>query len=571
MRSSLYNFSTTIGTTILTLCLMLVACSEPESTGSASSEKSSNVSSNEAMANELATIAANVPPDQAWNANSIAADYYGGLMQQATGEQRMSYRFQYANQLLNAGKTDRAIEEFSGLLQDFAGFGIGLTEQTKPVYELLAVAYLRKGEEENCCAMHNPNSCFIPIEGAAIHTLRDGSEGAIQLYEQLLAQWPDDLQTRYLLNLAYMTLGEYPENVPPQYLIPDIAKRSNRSDITKFRDVAIQSKTDVFGLSGGAALDDFNNDGLLDIFTTSYGLTDQVKYLINNGDGTFRDHTEEAGLEGIVSGLNVKQADFNNDGFLDVLILRGAWLGVNGKHPNSLLRNNGDDTFTDVTRESGIYSLNPTQTAAWADFNLDGWVDLFIGNESGKKQTSPCELYINDGTGKFNNVAAQAGVNATVYVKGVSSGDVNGDGRPDLFLSVINGANVLYVNSRDEGGVPKFTDVSSTAGIQRPLQGFPTWLWDYDQDGDEDIFVASYDLNGFTNMSEQIAAEMMGQPLSAEHSKLYRNNGDLTFTDVTSGYGLEKLMYAMGSKLRRCEQRRDSTISILGMVRLTFE
>ena len=96
-------------------------------------------------------------------------------------------------------------------------------------------------------------------------------------------------------------------------------------------------------------------------------------------------------------------------------------------------------------------------------------------------------------------------------------------------------------------GVPQFRDVSQSSGIREPLQGFPCWIWDFDQDGLQDIFVASYDLKGFTNMAEQVAAELVGAPVSAEFSKLYRNKGNLQFEDVTERMQLNKLMYAMGS------------------------
>ncbi len=79
---------------------------------------------------------------------------------------------------------------------------------------------------------------------------------------------------------------------------------------------------------------------------------------------------------GLGGGLNLVQADYDNDGFIDVLVLRGAWLGPSGEQPNSLLRNRGDGTFEDVTVEAGIATRHPTQTAAWGDYNNDGWLDL---------------------------------------------------------------------------------------------------------------------------------------------------------------------------------------------------
>src|SRR5206468_1112249 len=106
----------------------------------------------------------------------------------------------------------------------------------------------------------------------------------------------------------------------------------------------------------------FDNDGNLDLMISAMGLRDQLRFFHNNGDGTFTERTEEAGLMGEWGGLNMVQADYNNDGFIDVLVLRGAWFEKQGHHPKSLLRNNGDGTFTDVTEEAGLLSFHPTQT-----------------------------------------------------------------------------------------------------------------------------------------------------------------------------------------------------------------
>src|SRR5207253_1031474 len=99
---------------------------------------------------------------------------------------------------------------------------------------------------------------------------------------------------------------------------------------------------------------DFDGDGSLDIMTSDWSPRGPMHFFHNNGDGTFSDRTMEAGLSGLVGGLNMIQGDYNNDGLLDVLVLRGAWLMSAGRHPDSLLRNDGHGHFTDVTEEAGL-------------------------------------------------------------------------------------------------------------------------------------------------------------------------------------------------------------------------
>ncbi|MCC7297750.1 MAG: VCBS repeat-containing protein, partial [Bacteroidia bacterium] len=197
---------------------------------------------------------------------------------------------------------------------------------------------------------------------------------------------------------------------------------------------------DVDGLAGGSVIEDFNNDGLLDIFCTSYGLSDQCRLFFNNGEGGFNEVTESAQLKGITGGLNAKQADYDNDGFTDILILRGAWLDKGGEFPNSLLHNNGDGTFSDVTFQAGMVNFRPTETAAWADFDLDGLLDVFVANENNPQNQYPCELWRNNGNGTFTDIAKELGIDGNFgFVKGVNISDFNNDGLPDLYLSVLAG------------------------------------------------------------------------------------------------------------------------------------
>jgi hypothetical protein len=216
-----------------------------------------------------------------------------------------------------------------------------------------------------------------------------------------------------------------------------------------------------------------------------------------------------------------------------------------GHHPNSLLKNRGDGTFEDVTETAGLLSFHPTQTATWFDFDGDGWLDVFIGNESLPNDPHPCELFHNNRDGTFTEIAAASGLSVYQYIKGVNSGDFDNDGRPDLYLSNRTGQNRLFRNDgpREDGRGWKFSDVSAIAKITEPKASFPTWFFDFDNDGWLDIFVAGYNIREVGD----VAADYLGLPHKAERARLFKNNRDGTFRDVTSAYGLHKVLHAMGA------------------------
>jgi len=450
---------------------------------------------------------------------------------------------QKANALLQLGEEQKAIDIFTDLL----GRTNGDLDQRQSVLKDLAISYLRLGERMNCIHMHNAESCIFPISNGGVHHYKTPSEKAIEIYKALLFDNPSDLESKWLLNVAYMTIGGYPAQVPPQFLLK--IKNDDSTHLVKpFEDIAANLGLNYKSQAGGAIVDDFNNDGYPDVVVSSWSLTEPMKYYRNNGNGTFTDLSDSSGLGYLTGGLNMMQTDYNNDGLKDIFVLRGGWKGKFGKTPNSLLRNNGDGTFTDVTKAAGLLSFHPTQTATWADFNNDGWLDVFIGNETiPGEELHPCELYMNNKNGTFTEIAAKAGCAITEFVKGVTSGDYNNDGLTDIFISTLNGRKILLKNESAKDGNIKFEDVSKQAGLSNNrARTFPTWFWDYDNDGWLDILVCGYEFTG--SLAAYAAAEATGAAVNnAGKVFLFRNKHDGTFEDVSAKVGLNKIAFAMGS------------------------
>lgn len=138
---------------------------------------------------------------------------------QKQGTLKINDYFGYAWKLLDAGKTKESIDVYNNIFEQVPATQ-EINSNTKGIYQSLAIAYLRLAEQENCIENHSEESCIFPIQGKGIHTKKESAKKAIKLYTKLLTQFPDDLQSLWLLNIAYMTIGEYPSKVPKKWLIP---------------------------------------------------------------------------------------------------------------------------------------------------------------------------------------------------------------------------------------------------------------------------------------------------------------------------------------------------------------
>ena len=434
--------------------------------------------------------------------------------------------YAYQGEMASSGEAfDKAYETVAPLVPANPALG----EATHLLDLSIAVANLRRGELENCLTDHNAERCIFPISRRGVHQHQSGSTRAVEFFTRALAHDPKNLETRWLLNVAYMTLGKYPDGVPPDTLIRVADDEAGAAP--RFTDVAHESGLPLRTRAGGAIIDDFDNDGRFDIVVSSLGPCDPLRLYHNAGGGRFEDVSERARVLDQTGGINISHADFDNDGWLDIYVHRGGW-----EYPmrNSLLRNNHDGTFTDVTGKAGLLDkrVHRTHTAAWADYDNDGWVDLFVGHEE-----SPSALYHNERDGSFREVGASAGVARTAFTKGATWGDYDNDGFADLYVSNYAGRNFLFHNRKDG----TFDEVAQSLGVDLPIMSFATWFFDYDNDGWLDLFVTS-----FVPSVTEVVRGVMGLPPQAETMRLYRNNRGV-FEDVTIASGLARVVPAMGA------------------------
>ena len=461
-------------------------------------------------------------------------------LKKASLEQELGFLYMYEGKFLESASW---LQKALATVRSHAG----PTSMQNRLLAVLGIVALERGEIENCLECVGPSSCIFPIARESVHQNQDGSREAIKWFTAYLEQSPRDLRVIWLLNIAYMTLGEHPDKVPMQYLLPNTLLRSE-AEIGRFVNVALWVGLGVRGpnLAGGSIFDDFNGDGLPDLFTTSLDADLGASLWINRGDGTFDDHSAESRLGDQVYALNVTCADIDNDGDLDVLLLRGGW-----EQPLrlSLLQNEGNGVFDDITVASGLAEPIATESAAWGDYNNDGFLDVFVCGEylppggppqSGSRDPrNRCRLYQNQGNGEFKDVAQAAGVTDERCAKGSAWGDYDGDGQLDLFVSNMGQQCRLYHNE----GNGKFRDVAPELGVTGAGSSFACWFWDFDNDGLLDLYVNDYQ----ARIAEVLFSPMGLKVEGTSRPRLYRNLGPDGFRDVTAQVNLDRAMAPMGA------------------------
>lgn len=341
-----------------------------------------------------------------------------------------------------------------------------------------------------------------------------------------------------------------------------------------FTDVTTGSGIGVSGFGMGACSADYDNDGWPDLYITSYGGN---KLYHNNGNGTFTDVTEKAGVGSQLWSASCAFGDVDNDGHVDLFVTNYVDFSVkNNKycvfsgdtrvycHPNVynglsdiLYRNNGDGTFTDVSRQAGIYRTSGKGLGVViGDYDGDGWPDIFVANDS-----VPNFLFHNKGKGVFEEIALLAGVavgndGQPLAGMGTDMGDIDGDGLIDIFVTNLDRQTHSLYRNLGKGLFANVTFESGVGEATLPFVGFGALFFDYDNDMDLDLAIANGDVIDNVNLFRDSTSY-------GQRKLLLQNDGTGKFKDVSLASGPEFALKKPGRSLSVGDIDNDGDLDLL--------
>jgi tetratricopeptide (TPR) repeat protein len=362
--------------------------------------------------------------------------------------------------------------------------------------------------------------------GACYYRLGDYVEAARKFYEAM--QWKMNAVDQWLFRVSLDQVKGPAPPLPQSALFPVEEPRIDPANppMLAFEDIAPQLGIHHLNGNGTCAWGDIDGDGDQDLIVAGSGTFIRV---YRNDGGKFTDITEKAGLGHVPSGYSLNLIDYDNDGWLDLYISLNGWSGP----MRNVLFHNEHGKFVDVSKQSGADDPGSGFVSLWGDLDNDGWLDLVIANGVLKDGSVP-QIYRNNRNGTFTNVTKASGLDepASHGAIGLALADYDRDGRLDIFINGLDaGPNRLYHNDGDW----HFTEVARKAGVlQPPHNGFVSFFFDYNNDGWPDLLTTS--LAPWESVVEALKkgyAPPNPRSIHPDSSRLFRNNGDGTFTDVT--------------------------------------
>ncbi|MBL8179061.1 MAG: VCBS repeat-containing protein [Bryobacterales bacterium] len=370
--------------------------------------------------------------------------------------------------------------------------------------------------------------------GASFYRLNRFEEAARQFYQA--HQIRDNAIDRWLLHVAIDAIPNNKPPIPESSRFPIAGLPANQPKLV-FEDIAPRLGLDRFDGNGTCSWADLDNDGDQDLVLAGSGTFLAV---YRNDGAKFSEITREAGLEKTPSGYSLNLIDYDNDGNIDLYLALNGW---SGPMPNRLYRNTGKARFVDVSQQSGAADGGSGFISLWGDLDNDGFLDFVVANGVLRDGSTP-RIYRNNRNGTFRDVTEEAGMREPPQwgAIGAALGDYDRDGDLDILINGLDTSpNRLYRND----GNWRFTEVARTAGVVQPAHnGFVCFFTDYNNDGWPDILTTS--LAPWEAVVEGLRAGYApGRPqaLHPDTVRLFRNNRNGTFTDVTFE---SRLYYPMG-------------------------
>ncbi len=340
----------------------------------------------------------------------------------------------------------------------------------------------------------------------------------------------------------------------------------------RFEDVTEKAGLAGEGYGMGVAAGDYDNDGWTDLLVTSVHFSRLYR---NRGDGTFEDVTKKAGIPATHWPISAGWFDMDNDGDLDLFIVNycvwdpktepfcgdkraGYRTYCHPKYyeglPNTLLRNNGDGTFTDISKSAGIsQKIGKGMSVAFADYNNDGLMDVLVTND-----TVPNFLFRNEGNGRFTEAGFTAGIaiaddGKILSTMGAEFRDIDNDGWPDIFVTALANETFPLFRNLGNGVFQDMTYRSRIGAASLPHSGWSLGVADFDLDGWKDIFTANGDVQDNT--------ELFSSRASKQQNQLFRNEKGKTFSSVVFGARAQHRGVALGDL--DGDGRTDAAVSVL--------
>lgn len=375
------------------------------------------------------------------------------------------------------------------------------------------------------------------------------------------------------------TLFPWSDHVEPRGRLfrNDVVVRTDASRTLRFTDVTDKSGIQTRGYGMGVSVGDINNDGWSDLYVTNLGSN---QMFLNNRDGTFADVTKKSGTDDIRWSTGAAFFDYDRDGRLDLMVVNYAefstansptcYAATSAKDyctprafrppGNRLFHNTVNGTFEDVTVPVGVArEFGHGLGVVTADFDGDSWTDIYVANDG-----DPNQLWINQKDGTFKNEALLAGaaVNRNGQAEagmGVDAGDFDGNGTEDIFVThLMDETNTLYTNL----GKALFEDRTRETGLGMPgrrFTGFGTLFFDYDNDGQLDLFLA----NGAVQLLPELMRKGDPYPLG-QPNQLFHNEGNGKFVEVSerAGVALQLLEVSRGAAFGDIDNDGDTDVLI---------